>query len=62
MQIAIKASGLNPISQLDPSVHKDPAIPAQVIAWLCSDDAADCVGDDVSIHDKAICRRAGLIS
>ena len=62
MQVAIKASGLNPVSQLDPSVHKDPSVPAQVIAWLCSDDAADCVGDDVSIHDEAIRRRAGLSS
>ena len=62
MQVAIKASGLNPVSQLDPSVHKDPSVPAQVIAWLCSDDAADGVGDDVSIHDEAIRRRAGLSS
>ena len=62
MQVAIKASGLNPVSQLDLSVHKDPSVPAQVIAWLCSNDAADCVGDDVSIHDEAIRRRAGLFS
>tara|TARA_Y100000588_G_scaffold356748_1_gene413315 strand:- start:2431 stop:3294 length:864 start_codon:yes stop_codon:yes gene_type:complete len=62
MQVAIKASGLNPVSQLDPSVHKDPAIPAQVIAWLCSDDAAEHAGYDVSIHDEAVGRRTGLPS
>jgi len=60
MQVAIKASGLNRVSQLDPSVHKDPAVPAKVIAWLCSDDAADLAGIDVSINDEKICRRAGL--
>ena len=60
MQVAIKASGLNPVSQLDPSVHRDPTVPAQVIAWLCSDDAAAYAGIDVSIHDEAIQRRAGL--
>lgn len=60
MQVAIKASGLNPVSQLDPSVHKDPAIPAKAIAWLCSDDAADCAGFDVSINDEAMRRWMGL--
>ena len=61
MQVAIKASGLNRVSQLDPSAHKDPAVPARVIAWLCSDDAADYAGIDVSINDETIRRRAGLI-
>lgn len=60
MQVAIKKSGLNPVSQLDPSVHRDPTVPAQVIAWLCSDDAAAYAGIDISIHDEAIRRRAGL--
>jgi 3-oxoacyl-[acyl-carrier protein] reductase len=60
MQIAIKASGLNPVSQLDPSVHSDPARPAQIIAWLCTDDARDFAGIDVSIHDETVRRRAGL--
>ncbi len=60
MQIAIKASGLNPVSQLDPSVHRDPAVPARVITWLCTDDAAQYSGVDVSIGDEEIRRRAGL--
>lgn len=60
MQVAIKASGLNPVSQLNPSVHKDPAVPARAIAWLCSDDAGDLAGIDVSIHDETIMRRASL--
>ena len=59
MQVAIKASGLNPVSRLDPSVHKDPAVPARAIAWLCSDDAAAYAGDDVSIHDETLRRAAG---
>lgn len=60
MQVAIKASGLNRVSQLDPSVHKDPVVPAKVIAWLCSDDAADLAGIDISINDETFMRRAGL--
>ncbi len=60
MQVAIKASGLNPVSQLDPSVHSDPARPARIVAWLCTNDAREFAGIDVSIHDETIRRRAGL--
>jgi NAD(P)-dependent dehydrogenase (short-subunit alcohol dehydrogenase family) len=60
MQVAIKASGLNRVSQLDPSAHKDPSVPAHAIAWLCSDDASDLAGIDVSINDEAVRRRAKL--
>src|SRR5450631_470342 len=38
MQVAIRASGINPVSQLDPDSLLPPALPAQVIAWLCAAD------------------------
>ncbi|NKB54842.1 MAG: SDR family NAD(P)-dependent oxidoreductase [Alphaproteobacteria bacterium] len=60
MQVAIKASGLNPVSQLDPSAHSDPMVPARLIAWLCTDEASDYAGTDVSIQDEMVRQRSGL--
>jgi NAD(P)-dependent dehydrogenase (short-subunit alcohol dehydrogenase family) len=61
MQRAIKASGVNPVSQLDWSAHIPPEWPAKAIAWLCTDDAREFDGGDVSLRDEAIRRRVGLI-
>lgn len=60
MQIIIKKSGINPVSQLDPGVHIDPVWPARAIAWLCTDDAAEFAGQDVSLREKSIRERIGL--
>lgn len=62
MQQAIRASGINPVSQLDPSVHIDPSWPGRAIVWLCTDEASDLAGADVSLRDETIRRRAGLIA
>ena len=61
MQVLIKASGINPVSQLDPSVHIPTDWPARAIGWLCGPDAAEYRGDDVSLRDEDIRRRVGLI-
>lgn len=61
MQVLIKASGINPVSQLDPSVHIPADWPARAIGWLCGPDAAEFRGDDVSLRDEDIRRRVGLI-
>ena len=61
MQVSIKASGINPVSQLDPSVHIPPQWVGQAIAWLCTDDAADLHGLDFSLKDDEGRRRVGLI-
>lgn len=60
MQVKIRASGINPVSRLDPSVHAPAELPARAIAWLCSSDAAEFAGADVSLRDQEIRRRAGL--
>lgn len=60
MQVIIKKSGINPVSQLDPSVHIDPSWPARAIAWLCTDDAAEFAGQDVSLREETIRQRIGL--
>ncbi len=61
MQKAIKASGINPVSELDPSVHIDPSWPARAIAWLCTEDAAKFAGQEVKLREEDIRRRIGLI-
>lgn len=61
MQVLIKASGINPVSQLDPSVHIPADWPAKAIGWLCGPDGAEFRGDDVSLRDEDIRRRVGLI-
>ena len=60
MQDAIRSSGINPISEMQKSDHADPKDPARVIAWLCSDAAADLAGGEVSIRDPSLRSRAGL--
>ena len=62
MQIVVKASGVNPVSQLDPSVHIPADWPARTIAWLCTEDAAEFAGTDFSLKSDEGRRRAGLTS
>lgn len=60
MQVVIKASGINPVSQLDPSVHIPAAWPAKAVAWLCTQDAAEFDGTDFSLKTDEGRRRVGL--
>jgi NAD(P)-dependent dehydrogenase (short-subunit alcohol dehydrogenase family) len=61
MQAAIKASGINPVSQLDWAVHIPPDWAARAVAWACTDDAREFDGGDISLRDEDIRRRVGLI-
>ncbi len=61
MQVNIKASGINPVSELDPSVHIPAEWPAQAICWLATQDAKEFDGDDVSLRDEVIRERCGLV-
>ena len=61
MQVSIRESGLNPISRMAPSDHSPPEKPAKIIAWLCTNDAKEFDGDDVSIKDHTIQKRARLL-
>ncbi len=49
MQTTIKASGINPVSQLDPSVHIPPEWVARSIAFLAGPQGDAYAGDDFSI-------------
>ena len=61
MQREIKASGINPVSQLDWSVHIPPEWPAQALLWMCTSQADPYLGEDVSLREDDIRRKAGLI-
>ncbi len=62
MQREIKASGINPVSQLDWSAHIPPDWPARALVWMCTADADEFLGTDISLRDEGIRRRVGLIA
>ena len=60
MQLAIRASGLNPVSQLDPAVHIPADWPARALLWMCTEAADGWLGREISLRDEDIRRAAGL--
>jgi NAD(P)-dependent dehydrogenase (short-subunit alcohol dehydrogenase family) len=60
MQREIRASGLNPVSQLDWSEHIPPDWPARAIRWLAGPAGMEFAGTEVSLRDPEIRRRAGI--
>lgn len=60
MQGVIRASGINPVSALDPSVHISPDWVAEAIAWLCTDAGAPYAGTDFSLKTEEARKAVGL--
>jgi len=60
MQTAVKASGINPVSQLDPAVHIPPSWVAEAIAFLCGDGGAEFAGTDLSLKTDEGRDKVGL--
>ncbi|CAN5708939.1 SDR family oxidoreductase [soil metagenome] len=60
MQRRIKASGINPISQMDFADHAPPEDPARALAWLCTPEAAALSGQELSLRDPGFRARIGL--
>ncbi len=60
MQREIKASGINPVAQLDWSDHIPPEWPAKALLWMCGPDADGFVGQEISLRDPDIRQRIGL--
>lgn len=60
MQTRIRASGINPVSQLDPTAHIPPEDVAQALAWLCSPAANAHLGGDFSLKTAEGRAEAGL--
>ena len=61
MQVEIKASGINPVSQLSMSDHISPLWVGRAIVWLAGPDGADHAGEEVKLRDEGIRRRIGLV-
>jgi NAD(P)-dependent dehydrogenase (short-subunit alcohol dehydrogenase family) len=59
MQVLIRASGLNPVSQLPRASLQPAGIPGQAIAWLCAHDAPDLIGQEIDLRDAAFRARIG---
>lgn len=60
MQIVIKASGVNPVSELDPSVHIPADWPAKALAWMCTPAADALIGTELSLRDPDLRSTIGL--
>ena len=61
MQVKIRASGVNPVSQLDPAVHIPAEWPARALLWMCGPEADPWLGKDISLRDETVRKAAGLI-
>ncbi len=61
MQETIAASGINPVSQLDWSVHITADVVAEAIVWLCTDAAREYDGTDFSLKTDAGRMAIGLV-
>jgi NAD(P)-dependent dehydrogenase (short-subunit alcohol dehydrogenase family) len=61
MQRVIKASGINPVSQLDWEVHVPADWPAKCLLWMCCAEADQYCGEEISLRDDNIRRAVGLI-
>ena len=60
MQKEIKASGINPVSQLDWSDHIPADWPAKALLWMCGADADAYLGEEISLRDEGIRKKVGL--
>jgi len=61
MQAEIKESGINQVSKLDWSVHIPADWPARALLWMCSNEANEFIGKEVSLRDEVIRRKVKLI-
>lgn len=60
MQVKIRASGVNPVSQIPREALAKPEDPAKATLYLCGKEADDLIGTEVSLRDAAFRARIGL--
>lgn len=60
MQTVIKASGVNPVSQLDWDVHIPADWPARALVWMCGAEADAHLGEELSLRDETLRTKIGL--
>jgi NAD(P)-dependent dehydrogenase (short-subunit alcohol dehydrogenase family) len=61
MQREIKASGINPVSQLAWEDHIPADWPARALLWMCGPEADEWCGEEISLRDEGIRKKVGLI-
>ncbi len=61
MQLAIRQSGINPVSRLTPDRHIPAAWAAQAVLWLCSPAAKHLAGSDFSLKSDDNRALVGLV-
>ncbi|MDG1531107.1 MAG: SDR family oxidoreductase [Paracoccaceae bacterium] len=61
MQVEIKASGINPVSQMEMSDHIAPEWVARTLVWMCGAGGDDYLGQEIALRDEGIRRVVGLI-
>ena len=60
MQVTIRASGVNMISQIPREKLTPVAYPARAIVYLCTPEADDYAGKEFSLNDEEFRRRIGI--
>lgn len=60
MQRDIKASGINPVSEMAWEDHIPAEWPARALLWMCSPDADEFIGTEIRLRDADIRQRLGL--
>lgn len=60
MQRDIKASGINRVSELNWEDHVPAEWPAKILLWMCSSDADEFIGTEISQRDEDVRKRSGL--
>jgi NAD(P)-dependent dehydrogenase (short-subunit alcohol dehydrogenase family) len=60
MQVQIRQSGINPVSALPRTALRPASEPGRAIAWLCTPQADDLVGQELDIRTPEFRNRCGL--
>ena len=61
MQREIKASGVNPVSELDWEDHVPADWPARALVWMCKPESDAYLGQEISLREEVVRRKIGLI-
>lgn len=61
MQREIKASGINPVSELDWSAHIPAEWPAETLLWMCGAEADGYLGQELALRDEGLRKKVGLV-
>lgn len=60
MQVQIRRSGINPVSQMAPEDHGPVEVPARLSVWLAASRPEDLNGAEVDVRNPAIRQRLGV--